>query len=30
VERFESASAARLVLQRDEERWQILIAAPWG
>jgi ketosteroid isomerase-like protein len=30
VEGFESASTARLVLQRCDGAWQILIAAPWG
>lgn len=30
VERFESATTARLVLERGEEHWQIVIAAPWG
>jgi ketosteroid isomerase-like protein len=29
-EGFESATTARLVLQRDREDWQIMIAAPWG
>ncbi len=27
---FESATTARLVLERDQEQWQIMIAAPWG
>ncbi|MBA3866366.1 MAG: DUF4440 domain-containing protein [Solirubrobacterales bacterium] len=27
---FELASTAKLVLQRGERDWQILIAAPWG
>jgi ketosteroid isomerase-like protein len=30
VERFETTSTARLVMQRHEECWQIMIAAPWG
>jgi ketosteroid isomerase-like protein len=30
VEGFESATTARLVLQRQEQRWPIMIAAPWG
>jgi ketosteroid isomerase-like protein len=30
VERFESASTARLVLHRTEARWEIAIASPWG
>ena len=30
VEGFERTSTARLVLQRCEEHWQIMIAAPWG
>lgn len=29
-EGFEVASTARLVLAREEHRWQILIASPWG
>lgn len=30
AERFQVASTARLVLAREERRWQILIVAPWG
>lgn len=30
VERFEATSIARLVMQRQDECWQIMIAAPWG
>ncbi len=29
-EGFKSATTARLVLERCEQRWQIVIAAPWG
>jgi len=29
-EGFESTSTARLVLEREHESWQIVIAAPWG
>lgn len=29
-EGFESHSTARLMLTRTEQRWQIVIAAPWG
>lgn len=30
VEPFERLTTATLVLRREGERWQILIAAPWG
>lgn len=30
VEGFETATTARLVLERELECWQIVIAAPWG
>lgn len=30
VERYETSSTARLVMQRQDECWQIMIAAPWG
>jgi ketosteroid isomerase-like protein len=30
VELHETTSTARLVMQRHEECWQIMIAAPWG